>query len=54
MEVHGIAAAPMFVANSVIVDGAENYGFEDWVHFFEKYAKWSMKITSLCVVVKEI
>ena len=37
MEVHGISGAPLFAANSVIIDGAEDFGFEDWIDFFEKY-----------------
>ena len=37
MEVHGIPGAPLFAANSVIIDGAEDFGFEDWIDFFEKY-----------------
>ena len=43
MEVHGISGAPLFAANSVIIDGAEDYGFEDWIDFFEKYTDWSYK-----------
>jgi hypothetical protein len=34
METHGISGAPVFAANSVIIDGAEDYGYDDWVHFF--------------------
>ena len=41
MEVHGIPGAPLFAANSVIIDGAEDFGFEDWIDFFEKYTDWS-------------
>ena len=37
MEVHGIAGTPTFAANSVIVDGAETFGFNDWIDFFKKY-----------------
>ena len=37
MEVHGIPGAPLFGANSVIIDGAEEYGFEEWIEFFKKY-----------------
>ena len=37
MEVFGIAGTPTFAANSVIVDGAETFGFNDWIDFFKKY-----------------
>ena len=40
MEVHGIPGAPLFGANSVIIDGAEEYGFEEWIEFFKKYTDW--------------
>jgi hypothetical protein len=37
IEVHGIPGAPLYAANSVIIDGAEKFGYNDWIDFFTKY-----------------
>jgi len=37
--VHGISGAPIFNSNSVRIDGAEEYGYQDWVEFIKKWTK---------------
>lgn len=34
---HGVSGAPIFNANGVRIDGAENWGFNEWVEFLKKY-----------------
>lgn len=35
----GVAGAPLFQANGVLVDGAEGFSYQDWISFIEKYRK---------------
>ena len=35
--VNGVGGAPLFYGNGVRIDGAENYGFKEWVEFFQAY-----------------
>ena len=34
---NGIAGAPLFYGNRVLIDGAEKWGFEEWVSFIQDY-----------------
>ena len=34
---NGIPGAPLFYGNRVLLDGAENWGFEEWVSFIQEY-----------------
>jgi hypothetical protein len=33
----GIGGAPLFYANGVRIDGAENFHTEDWINFITEY-----------------
>lgn len=35
---HGVSGAPIFNANGVRIDGAENWGITQWVDFIKQYA----------------
>ena len=35
--VKGVGGAPIFFANGVKIDNAENYEFQDWINFIQKY-----------------
>lgn len=37
VEVQGVSGAPIYAANSVRIDGAEAFGYDDWIEFFKKY-----------------
>jgi hypothetical protein len=37
VEVHGVSGAPFYAANSVRIDGAEKFGYNEWIEFFTKY-----------------
>lgn len=34
---HGVSGAPTFNANGARIDGAEDYEYNDWVAFIQKY-----------------
>lgn len=34
---HGASGAPIFNANGARIDGAENWGFDQWIEFIKKY-----------------
>ena len=41
---NGVAGAPLFHANGVLIDGAEEYAFQDWIDFIQKYKSSSINI----------
>lgn len=37
----GVSGTPIFYANGVRIDGAEDYKYGDWLNFFNKYISLS-------------
>lgn len=46
----GVPGTPMFYANGVRIDGADDYKYSDWIAFFTKYVTLAGKN----LVVEEI